>query len=176
MAHSRSDLHRKTAQAAAIKRAKASRHMHVPLVASAAVTVRDGSRSAQTSNTRPAEGSAPSARRGGRIPGLVKPQSGAPDGLGRSRKVTAPTAARLDRIVDGLVASFLGSNGVAAVSKKVSFGAAPEAHDTLIRAYLLDRLSVASTRAQCRVEIERQGPLLSVRVTLEPAATTTATP
>lgn len=177
MAHSRSDLHRKTAQAVAIKRAKACRHMHAPLVASTAVTVRgDASRSAQTSNARPSEGSVPSVRRGGRIPGLVKPQPGSPDGLGRSRKVTAATAARLDRIVDGLVASFLGSNGVAAVSKKVSLGAAPEVHDTLIRAYLLDRLSGASTRAQYRVEIERQGPLLSVRVTLEPAATTTATP
>ncbi len=177
MARSRSDLHRKAAQAVAIKRTKACRHMHAPLVASAAVTVRGGaSRSAQTSNARPSEGSVPSVRRGGRIPGLVKPQPGAPDGLGRSRKVTAATAARLDRIVDGLVASFLGSNGVAAVSKKVSLGAAPEAHDTLIRAYLLDRLSGASTRAQCRVEIERQGPLLSVRVTLEPAAATTATP
>ena len=41
MAHSRSDLHRKAAQAAAIKRAKACRHMHAPLVAATAVTVRD---------------------------------------------------------------------------------------------------------------------------------------
>ena len=177
MAHSRSDLHRKAAQASAIKRAKACRHMHAPLVASAAVTVRNGgNQPAQTPGTPPAKDSVPSARRGGRIPGLVKPQPDTPNGPGRGRKVTAATAARLDRIVDGLVASFLGSNGVAAVSKKVSLGAAPEAHDTLIRAYLLDRLSGASTRAQCRVEIERQGPLLSVRVTLEPAATTTATP
>lgn len=178
MAHSRSDLHRKAAQAAAIKRAKACRHMHTPLVASAAaVTVGNGgNQTAQAPGTRPAKGSAPSARRGGRIPGLVKPQPGAPDGPGRRRKVTAATAARLDRIVDGLVASFLASNGAAAVSKKVSFGAAPEAHDTPIRAYLLEKLSEVSTRAQCRVEIERQGPLLSVRVTLEPAATTTATP
>ncbi len=178
MAHSRSDLHRKAAQAAAIKRAKACRHMHTPLVASAAaVTVRNGgNQTAQTPGIRPAKGSAPSARRGGRIPGLVKPQPGAPDGPGRRRKVTAATAARLDRIVDGLVASFLASNGAAAVSKKVSFGAAPEAHDTPIRAYLLEKLSGASTRAQCRVEIERQGPLLSVRVTFEPAAITTALP
>ncbi|WP_145693084.1 hypothetical protein [Rhodococcus rhodochrous] len=88
--------------------------------------------------------------------------------------MTAATAARLDRIIDGLVASYLASNGAAAVSKKVSFGAAPEAHDTLIRAYLLDKLSEASAQAQRRVEIERQGPLLSVRVTLEPASTTAA--
>ncbi|WP_143542736.1 hypothetical protein [Rhodococcus qingshengii] len=174
-AHSRSDLHRKAAQAAAIKRAKACRHMHAPLVAATAVTVRDdGNPPAQTPDTRPAQDSVPSARRGGRIPGLVKPQPGSPDSPGRTRKVTAATAARLDRIVDGLVASYLASNGAAAVSKKVSFGAAPEAHDTLIRAYLLKKLSEVPTRAQYRVEIERQGPLLSVRVTLEPASTTAA--
>ncbi len=177
MAHSRSDLHRKAAQAAAIKRAKACRHMHAPLVAATAVTVRDdGNPPAQTPGTRPAQDSVPSVRRGGRIPGLVKPRPGSPDSPGRTRKVTAATAARLDRIIDGLVASYLASNGAAAVSKKVSFGAAPEAHDTLIRAYVLDKLSEASAQAQRRVEIERQGPLLSVRVTLEPAATTTATP
>lgn len=179
MAHSRSDLHRKAAQAAAMKRAKAARQacrgMHAPLVASTAVTAGEHvGHPSQATSARRLDGSTPPARTGGRIPGLVKPQRGTPSGVGRRRNVTAATAARLDRIVDGLVAPFLASNGAAAMSKKVSLGAAPESHDTLLRAYLLDKLSTTSTQAQSRVEIEREGPLVSVRVTLEPAATTRA--
>ncbi|MCT7294036.1 hypothetical protein NXT08_23910 (plasmid) [Rhodococcus pyridinivorans] len=105
--------------------------------------------------------------------GWVAPRQGAPNTLGRRQKVTTATALRLDRIVDELVTAFRASNGAAAVSSTVVLGVAPEIHDRLICAYLLDKALPAPTGAQVRVEIKREGPRISVQVTLEPASTTT---
>jgi len=106
--------------------------------------------------------------------GWVASRQGAPNTLVRRQKVTTAIALRLDRIVDELVTAFRASNGAAAISITVALGVAPEIHDRLICAYLLDKASPAPTGARVRVEIKREGPQISVQVTLEPAATTTS--
>lgn len=165
--YSRSNLHRKTVRTVAAQRAKGHRMMHAPLVTST-IPVRGGiDRKLRTFSTYRAEKTAVHARRSGRVPGLVKAEHGAPDEWRRRRNVTTATAARLDRIVDELVVSFHASTGRVAVSTLVSFGTAPETYDTLICAYLLDALSEASIPGGCHVEIEREGPVLGVRVSLD---------
>jgi hypothetical protein len=108
-----------------------------------------------------------------RSPRWAALRRGAPNILVRRQKVTTATALRLDRMLDELVAAFRASNGAAAISSTVALGAAPEIYDRLICAYLLDKTSPAPTGAQVRVEIKREGPRISVQVTLEPASTTT---
>ncbi|AHD24235.1 hypothetical protein Y013_24805 (plasmid) [Rhodococcus pyridinivorans SB3094] len=152
------------------------RSMHTPLVAFTVTSVREGAHALQSSSTGHSDQTHAPARRSGRIPGLVKPEYGASNEWGRRRKVTVATAALLNRIVDELVASFRVSKGAAAVSTTVSVGAAPEVHDPLICAYLLEKLAAAAIHVRHHVEIEREGVLLSVRVTLEPADTTSASP
>ncbi len=177
MVHPRSNLHRKTARAVAVNRTKTRRSMHTPLMAFTVTSVRAGADQAlQSSSTRHSDQTHAPARRSGRIPGLVKPESGPSNERWRRRNVTVAPAARLNRIVDELVASFRVSKGSAAVATTVSVGAAPEVHDTLTCAYLLEKLAAAAIHARHRVEIEREGVLLSVRVTLEPADTTSASP
>ncbi len=179
MARSRSDLHRKAAQAVAIKRTKACRHMHAPLVASAAVTVRGAAPVAprkprtpdpQRARSRPCDEAADSrigqasARRAGRS--RAQPEGDRSNrGTPRShRRRTRGVVPRFERRCSGVEEGVLGggcSGSARHLDPRVSAGPI---------------VGGASTRAQCRVEIERQGPLLSVRVTLEPAAATTATP